>query len=96
MAFGMIQVSVLLPEYEHETTLSQVKPVTQAPVGDVNGPQQIKSMSSGTGGSLLEVPVMDIVIFPEDSACMKYHAGLGAELRHAQLTGQEPEQPGST
>jgi hypothetical protein len=53
-------------------------------------------MSSGTGGSSVDIPVIVIVMLPFDPACMKYQAGFGAELKQAQVTGHEPVHPAST
>lgn len=53
----MVQVSVALAEKLQSTVLAAVK-FPQFPVGDENGPQQIKSTS------LPPVPLMPIVIFP--------------------------------
>ena len=64
MALLIVQISVPEPEKLHETTFEQISPVSQAPVGVVNGPQHTKSIS------VYGFSVMVITILPEFPICI--------------------------
>jgi hypothetical protein len=77
----MVQVSVAAPEKLQSTMVPAVSPHPppgsgQAPVGEVNGPQQMKSISRD---GVLNILMM---IVPAASTCIKYHAGFGVDPRH--------------